>query len=85
MRSYVDIYPAYLPARYNDRVACFTTVYITSNIPLEQQYIEVQWERPETWEAFLRRIHKVVEYRADGSTSEHEVKHKKEIGNALSK
>ena len=71
MLSYLDIYPAYLPARYNDRVACFTTVYITSNIPLEQQYIEVQWERPETWEAFARRIHKVIEYRKDAPPIDH--------------
>ena len=74
MLSFLDIYPVYLPARYSDRVACFTQVYITSNIPLEQQYAEAQWERPETWKAFLRRIHTVVEYRGDGSI----VTHKKE-------
>ena len=71
MLSYLDIYPVYLPARYSDRVACFTMVYITTNIPLEQQYTDVQWDRPETWKAFLRRISKVVEYRGDGSTMEH--------------
>lgn len=71
MLSYLDIYPVYLPARYSDRVACFSTVYITSNLPLEQQYVMEQMEHPETWKAFLRRIHKVVEYRADGSTVEH--------------
>lgn len=74
MLSYLDIYPVYLPARYSDRVACYTQVYITSNIPLEQQYTDVQWERWETWKAFLRRIGKVVEYKADGSI----VTHKKE-------
>lgn len=73
MLSYLDIYPVYLPARYSDRVACFSTVYITSNLPLEQQYTDVQWDRPETWQAFLRRISKVVEYKADGSTIEREV------------
>lgn len=73
MLSFLDIYPVYLPARYSDRVACFTTVYITSNLPLEQQYVMEQMEHPETWKAFLRRIHTVVEYRADGSISEREV------------
>ena len=36
----LDIYPLILPARYNDKVACFTKVIITSNIPLDQQYPE---------------------------------------------
>ena len=44
-------------------VACFDTVYITSNIPLEQQYQEIQRKELETWNAFLRRIHTVTEFR----------------------
>ncbi len=68
MLNYLDIYPLMLPARYNDRVACYTTVYITSNLPLEKQYRGDQWDRPETWRAFLRRIHNVIEYLPDGST-----------------
>lgn len=68
MLNYLDIYPLYLPARYNDRVACYTKVYITSNLPLEKQYRTEQWDRPETWRAFLRRIHTVIEYRKDGTT-----------------
>ena len=59
----LDIYPLRLPARYRDRVACFDTVYITSNIPLEQQYQEIQRKELETWHAFLRRIHSVTEFR----------------------
>ena len=35
MLNYLDIYPLNLPARYSDRVACYTEVYITSNISLE--------------------------------------------------
>ena len=61
MLNYLDIYPLSLPARYSDRVACYTKVYITSNIPLEEQYLEVQYKHPETWKAFLRRIHEVIE------------------------
>ena len=68
MLNYLDIYPLSLPARYNDKTACYTTVYITSNLPLERQYKGEQWDRPETWRAFLRRIHNVIEYLPDGAT-----------------
>ena len=68
MLNYLDIYPIMLPARYNDRVACYTTVYLTSNIPLEAQYQDIQRYQLETWYAFLRRIHTVIEYLPDGST-----------------
>ncbi|HIY05895.1 MAG TPA: viral replication protein [Candidatus Evtepia faecigallinarum] len=72
MLNYLDIYPLALPARYSDRVACYTKVYLTSNLPLQAQYPQVQKSSPETWRAFLRRIHHVVEYRRDGSTTLHE-------------
>ena len=70
MLNYLDIYPLHLPARYSDRVACYTKVYITSNIPLSEQYKAEQQSRPETWRAFLRRIHKVYAYHADGTVDE---------------
>ena len=63
MLNFLDIYPLRLPARYRDRVACFDTVYITSNIPLEDQYRDIQKHEMETWNAFLRRIHTVTEFR----------------------
>ena len=66
MLNYLDVYPLNLPARYSDRVACFTKVYITSNLPLSAQYTFVQQHSPETWRALLRRIHKVIEYRPGG-------------------
>ncbi len=71
MLNYLDIYPIMLPARYNDRVACYHTIYITSNRKLEDQYQTVQEEEPETWKAFLRRIHHVIEFRQDGTVHEH--------------
>ncbi len=70
MLNILDRYPLMLPARYNDRVACFTTVYITSNLPLSEQYVSAQCDRPETWNAFLRRIHKVYEFHEDGNITE---------------
>ena len=70
MLNFLDVYPLYLPARYNDRIACYTKVYLTSNIPLDEQYKDVQIYHPETWRAFLRRIHNIVEYHPDGTTTE---------------
>lgn len=69
--NYLDIYPLSLPARYSDKVACYTKVFLTSNLPLEQQYRCARCEKPESYRAFLRRIHRVVEYLADGSIIVH--------------
>lgn len=68
MLNYLDIYPLTLPARYTDRTACYTKVFITSNIPLEEQYRDIQRVQMETWRAFLRRITNVVEFLPDGTT-----------------
>lgn len=71
MLDYLDGYPVSLPARYANRVACYETVYIISNIDLSAQYPNVQQTEPETWRAFLRRIHHVVEHRTDGPPIDH--------------
>ena len=67
MLNYLDVYPVTLPARYCNKVVCYNRVFITTNIPLEDQYTEVQKESPETWAAFLRRIHEVQVYLEDGT------------------
>ena len=56
MLNYLDGYPVELPCRYANKVACYTKVYIISNISLEQQYPNVLLDNPETWSAFRRRI-----------------------------
>ncbi len=56
MLNVLDRYPLRLPARYNDRIAAFTTVYIVSNVPLTSQYMEIQRRNTAQWKAFLRRI-----------------------------
>ena len=71
MLDYLDGYPLALPARYANRQACFEKVYIISNIDLTEQYPNVQTNEPATWEAFLRRIHRVVEYRKEGEPIDH--------------
>lgn len=70
MLNYLDIYPLTLSARYNDKVACYTTVYITSDIPLKMQYIDIQRTKPEIWKAFLRRIHHIYEFLPNGQILE---------------
>lgn len=54
----LDRYPLLMPARYSDKWAAFTTVYIVSNLSLEQLYPEVQDDpaRQEQWAALLRRL-----------------------------
>lgn len=66
MLNYCDIYPIQLPSRYSNKFACYETVYIISNWNLEEQYSEVQKDNPESWKAFLRRIHEVRVYAEDG-------------------
>lgn len=76
--SWIDRYPIKLPARYYDRQACFTKVYFTSNVSLFELYPEIQLNYPDTWSAFLRRVNKVIEYRADGTVIERELHPQKE-------
>lgn len=64
--NYLDGYPLELPCRYANRVACYTAVYIVSNVDLWEQYPNIQREQPATWAAFLRRIHQVVKFFSDG-------------------
>lgn len=75
MLNYLDIYPLMLPARYNDKVACYIYVYITSNMPLEEQYFNLHYDSKykEVWKALLRRIHNIIEYKNDGSIIEHKM------------
>lgn len=64
MLNYLDGYPLSLPARYSNRIACYEKVFFTTNIPLEEQYPNIQRESPEIWKAFLRRINKVIHYKS---------------------
>jgi hypothetical protein len=51
-----------LPCRYNNKVACFTKVYIITNWALSEQYKNIQAAHPKTWQAFLRRIKVVYDF-----------------------
>lgn len=66
MLQYLDGYPCLLPARYTDKVACYTKVYIVSNIELDEQYPNIQKDEVASWNAFIRRINAVLEFTKDG-------------------
>lgn len=74
MLNYLDIYPLQLPARYNNRQACYNFVYIVSNWHLEEQYHNVKIDNPKTYEAFLRRIKRVRTYTAPGEWKEQNIR-----------
>ena len=61
MNQYLDIYPTELKARYNNKIAMYNKVIIISNLPLYEQYFNIQSEKNELYKAFCRRIHKVIE------------------------
>lgn len=62
MLNFLDIYPVDLPARYSNRVACYTTVIVISNWNFEQQYTELQKdpEQKSSYEAWVRRFNGTV-------------------------
>lgn len=62
MLKYLDGYPVVLPCRFYDSFACFSKVYFTTNISLEKQYVSIQRDEIESYKAFLRRIHKVINW-----------------------
>ena len=59
MLVYTDCYISILRARYNDKVSCYDTVYIVSNIPLEDQYKNIRVSDYKSWAAFKARINYV--------------------------
>jgi len=63
---YLDIYPINLPSRYNDKIACYTKIFINTNIGLDEQYRDLKREHPENWNAFIRRIHKIKVFSESG-------------------
>lgn len=62
MLTYLEGYPVELPCRYSNKYACFTKVFIVSNISLNKQYPTVQDEENESYKAFLRRVKTVKKY-----------------------
>lgn len=59
MLNYLDGYPLLLPCRYFNRQACFTKVFVITNVPPEDQYPNID---KESRAAFWRRVHHIIEY-----------------------
>ena len=75
--DYLDGQPIRIRGRHYNRVACYDTVYIVSNLSLKEQYTNIQQSEPKTWAAFLRRITAV--YNFDISKDKPVSKHTGEI------
>lgn len=73
MLIYLDGYPIALPCRYADKIACYTKVYILSNIDIREQYTDIQHHNQETWKAFLRRIN-IIKVFTQNNATEYTVK-----------
>lgn len=71
--SYTDGQFQIINCRYSNRIATHTTVYMISNIPLLQQYPNIQENEPESWKALLRRITTVRHYYAIGKYKDYTV------------
>ena len=68
--QFLDGYPCKLPARYTDKVACYTKVYIISNIKLCEQYKNIQTEQPQSWNGLIRRINTILQYNSNEKIEE---------------
>jgi len=59
-------YPLEVAARYADKTAKFTKVFIVSNLRLQEQHLTIQQEHPKQWEAILARITSISEMMPGG-------------------
>ena len=64
VNNLLDRLPIELPARFTNRTACFTEVYIISNLTLSDIYKEQQAQTPEVYRAFLERIKNIIRFTA---------------------
>jgi len=66
VNNLLDRMPIDLPARYANRTACFTEVYIISNLSLNELYTDDQTKTPEVYNAFKERFHEIIKFTALG-------------------
>jgi len=61
MNDLLDEQPLTLYARYSNKVACYTKVFIISNYPLDEQYTKERASgKQPSFEGLLRRIHEII-------------------------
>jgi hypothetical protein len=68
--TYTDGQPAGIQCRFKNKSACYTTVYIISNIPLSRQHKNEQLYEPESWDAFLQRLTGILHFDGKGIKEE---------------
>lgn len=68
----LDIFPMYLPARFFDRYFVAEFIYIVSVLPLEKQHQDIQKYSPQKWNAFVKKISKIIEIKENGEVIEYE-------------
>ena len=66
LNNTLDKYPLELPARFTNRTACFTHVYIVSNLPLLELYKNEQMNSRPVYNAFISRIGEIIQFTALG-------------------
>jgi len=66
LNNILDKYPLELPARFTNRTACFTHVYIVSNLSLTDLYKNEQANTRQVYNAFVARIGEIIKFTALG-------------------
>ena len=61
---YISGFPLYLPARFNDKIACYNTVYIVSCKSLDKQY--PNYQNSPIWSEFINQIDTICCFNDDG-------------------
>lgn len=67
MNRLLDRYPFELPARFSNKVACYTKVFIISNFKITELYKDEQSSKKLLYDAFMRRIKKIIRFESDGN------------------
>ncbi len=66
MNKLLDRYPLRLRARFENKVACYTKVYIISNYKLSELYKTEQTEKLDIYNSFKRRIKTIIKIEHGG-------------------
>lgn len=65
MLSWLEGHPVELPARYFNRIASYTKVFIISNWKWDKQYENLRYNNIEDYEALVKRVHHHLEFIPD--------------------
>jgi hypothetical protein len=68
MLAWLEGHPIELPARYYNRPAAFTKVFIISNWDWETQYQHERENKPNDYQALINRIHHVIKFYKENDT-----------------